>query len=610
MQMGREYLARPVTGRYQAWRVFERAAQLAPHDPEPRYGQLQVGLYLRLDEGQRIARDAIFHILEITPDYKDIWRVWDAMYESDDNMRHAIDLLARFRTPLAARRRAMMLNDLDRFDEAGAVLDSLLVADPDNSGLLALRAEAAFGVDDTARALSWYYRAIANAAYDDDGILWRQIATIATPDEMDRWLDLNRFERSAFLEGFWAAREPDLTTPINERIPEHFARLRYVRDHYRLVHPMSYFHTSAEWRAMQVDSSMTLSGILRDVPEETSRFDTLTGRDTVIGLPTATGESRLERDLQNARVPSGDLRDLDQGSARTRYARLGFDGRGLLWMRRGRPRTMFVTSDGDAEGWTYEVNGRAEVIPLGRLSGDFLYIPGTAGQVATLERVMTTDETAVAAPNHFSGWLAWFRNEPSEPYDVYVRATVDTVAAAAWDSTSGLEVDRAVGPGPVKLRLRAGTYRFGVDHRDTLGLARVRRDITIPTLDDPVSLSSLLVVPGEDSVGSREDLVRAMPADLEVRRAGQPVTIYVELYGLRGVSGVTSYRVTWRFVRRGAAPISFQFDRRRPWAPTLTERLVVQPGDVPPGTYRIEVTVEDEVVGLEQSTARLDVKMR
>jgi hypothetical protein len=89
------------------------------------------------------------------------------------------------------------------------------------------------------------------------------------------------------------------------------------------------------------------------------------------------------------------------------------------------------------------------------------------------------------------------------------------------------------------------------------------------------------------------------------------VTLYAELYDLPDRRGMAEYDVTYTFapVRRGS-PVSFTFSRTVPAATTVPERLVVQPGLVPPGRYHVALAVRDRVLGLRTGTVSLDVTLR
>jgi hypothetical protein len=66
--LGRVHLAWPVVGRFKAWDLFQRAAALDSANPEPRYLQAKVGEFLGGDDGERLIRDALYHVWRLDPD--------------------------------------------------------------------------------------------------------------------------------------------------------------------------------------------------------------------------------------------------------------------------------------------------------------------------------------------------------------------------------------------------------------------------------------------------------------------------------------------------------------------------------------------------------------
>src|SRR5881409_2984538 len=67
MAAGRAHFAQRVIGRYAALEDFRAAARLAPTDPEPWYWQMKVGFYLRSDDGDYIAREALLGLSLLLP---------------------------------------------------------------------------------------------------------------------------------------------------------------------------------------------------------------------------------------------------------------------------------------------------------------------------------------------------------------------------------------------------------------------------------------------------------------------------------------------------------------------------------------------------------------
>lgn len=110
-----------------------------------------------------------------------------------------------------------------------------------------------------------------------------------------------------------------------------------------------------------------------------------------------------------------------------------------------------------------------------------------------------------------------------------------------------------------------------------------------------------------------------MPADLTYP-AGRAVAAYRGLYGLsRDSDGRARYRVRYSFaplrsfaarLTRGASPVVFEFDRESDWRGTMPERLVIEPGRVPPGRYRVTLSVTDLPTNVKSATVALDITIR
>jgi hypothetical protein len=102
-----------------------------------------------------------------------------------------------------------------------------------------------------------------------------------------------------------------------------------------------------------------------------------------------------------------------------------------------------------------------------------------------------------------------------------------------------------------------------------------------------------------------------MPGDRVLVRAGRPLTLYAEVYDLPDERGTARYDVTYAFEPLGRERrVTFSFPRTVASRPTVVERLVVQPGLVPPGRYRITVLVRDRILGLASRAVALDIELR
>jgi GWxTD domain-containing protein len=610
MLLGRVHLDWPVVGRQRAWRLFEDAARQAPADPAPRYLQLQTGLRLGGDDGERLARDAALRILALDPDYRDVWAAWTRLYRGDGHRRRALQALEAHTSAIAARRRAELHIELGQYDAVERDLAELARRQPDDPAVWALLAQAALERGDPAEGAERYARAVSASAGDTAGVLWNQIAAIASPEEEADYAVTPPAERPRFLRGFWNRREPDLTTPANERLAEHFARLREARRRFRLLHPQSLYHRSPGWRVLQGAAAGAVHAARRSFG---TASDFLPGR------------SVFEDEIQALGL-GVDARDLPEPDSLTRYTRYGLDGRGLVFLRFGPPRQEIVS--GDLEGWRYDVNGRLVSLVFARatasaafsgstmMGGDFIIYPTSRRDVHNAALMLETDETSVEATLPLAAWAAFFR--AADPLgaaaglqDVVVAVGADTAVVALWDAADR-EVTRTRGAGPLVLQARHGAYRFGADTRMAGRLGRVRGSLDVPLLEPGwLGVSSLLIGLTADTAPDRMAMARAMPPDLAIRREGRPLAIYFELYDLPDRDGVADYRLEYAFQPvEGGSRVSFAFVRTAPAAPTIVERLLVQPGQVPPGTYRISVTVHDRVLGLRTRVRAATVTLR
>ena len=604
--LGRVHLAWPTVGRFRAWRLFEEAAHLDPTNPEPRYQQVRVGLALGSADGERLARDAIFKILQIVPDYADIWRVWQRLYEGDGHRRRALGLLARFDDPASALRRAGLLLEIGDYQAADSLLAAAAWRHPEDPAAFALRAQVAFETGRAADGEWYYWAAVERSAADTADRLWRQIEAIASPEEEGSYWVTPLDERPRYFRRFWARREPDLTTPLNERLAEHFRRLARARHDYALLQPLARFHRSPLSRALK--SGWT--------PIILDRLGDFTAAGDVIA-----GHSVLEDELTRAGL-GVDLRDLPEPDSVTRYARLGLDGRGLMYLRFGEPQERLITVGPglDVEAWRYMVDGRTVSLVFARVTagpgGDFVLYPTNARELHNSAVMLERDAPTRTPPLPLATWVAFFRAADSSAandgfHDVVIRTSSDSAAVGVWD-LGDLEIVRSVGAGPLTMRVRDGVYRFGADAHVGDRLGSVRGPLVVPPLGPGwLSVSSLLVAVVDDSAPDRMIMARAMPASLTIERHGRPVTLYAELYDLPDQRGTAEYDVVYTFepVGRGSR-VSFSFSRTVPAATTVFERLLVQPGQVPPGRYRVTLAVRDRILGLRTGAVSLDVTLR
>ena len=596
MVLGRVHYARPIIGRFPALQEFRTAARLAPTDPEPLYWQMRVGFYLRGDDGDLLARDALLGLFAIAPNYLDSWERFRDIYRSPDIWRRAERALARHgEQPIALEHRAELLIAL----QEGARADSLLaiVTAHGAAGVTTylLRAEADFLAGNKSAGFAWHDSALAHAEDDPTDALWDEAWLIASPDEAARHEATQAGERRVFFERFWGQRDPDLLTPQNERLEEHYARRAEVRRMYRLLHPQRMTYHSTLARALQA-------------------FDD------------------RRQDQQLASLNSRALQDTVMPLA----FRAGLTAQGLVFLRHGRPdqqaicvtdlhRGFTARSDAaclsyrDEEAWLYWTADGPRSIRFVRGEA---FGPASSEQLRNSFVLLRTDRSTLPAPLATRAWTATFMSSDLGLTDVYSKASGDSAAAVLWNL--GGRPLRVSGHGGALLQMTVppGPYDLGLDVHSAGVLGRVRRALMVPmfSLGD-LDLSSLVLAPIERDapLPDREAALSGMPADLSFR-AGTPLAAYLEVYGL-GLDrdNRSRYQVRYTFAPLkstfarlfggSARPVVFEFERGAEFS-TARERLVIEPDKLPPGRYRVTVAVTDLTRNVKSESVALDIAIR
>jgi GWxTD domain-containing protein len=611
---GQQHFVGRVVGRYAALDAFRKAARLAPTDPEPLYWQMKVGFFLGSDEGEVIAREAIIRILALAPDYEDVWHRFRGLYQNRDiRLRADRALAAHPDDAVAMERRAELALGLEHPGRADSLLAEVLRRRPAHVPALLLRAEAGFLGGRDSAGYAWYDSALAHAELDAAGDLWDGVWMIATPEEIAAFDTLWAGAQRWFFERFWGKRDPNLITPQNERIAEHFRRLSHARHHYRLLHPLGLYNRSGRWRALVAQTQQDYLAALG------------------LSLANPYPGSAIDRQLASSRRLPG----VDPSSA-VSSALAGLDARGLIYLRYGAPDEMLTgffdplrpagapVSALDVEGWAYRTSDGWLSIGFRRASGstdaalaggDFIFVPTNRHQARGTEIALRTDRTALPAPLRVRAWSAMFRGT-TRSTDVYFKAIGDTAAVVLRDAT-GAPV-RASGTGILHASVPAGAYDLALDVDSAGVLGRVRQELVVPDFAaDEMRLSSLVLAAGSSLV-EREAMLRAMPADL-VYPAGAPLGAHVEIYGLATRhEGRSQYRVRYAFepvrsalarVFRGARTVVFEFERGAT-SSTAIEQLVIEPDRLPPGRYRVRVVVTDVTRNVKSESVAIDIVIR
>ncbi len=603
--LGRIWLAWPFFGRYTADSILARAEALDPGDPAPAYYRSLVGLRLGGDEGEGMARRALLRVLALDPHYRDAWTLWEGLYRDDDDRDTMVAVLARHAGDDAADLwRAGLLVELRRYDAAAPLLDSLSGAQPDDPAPRAWLARALFEQARDSAAATVYDAAIRRADADTAQVLWRQLRGIASPGERARWATLRPDQRPGFLRLFWDGRNPDLRDPVNARIGEHFRRLLVARRTFPLLHPLSRWHHSRLWR--------TLMGGLGIPPNEAAQLDAV--RAGLAGV-------RQPR-VADAPVAAGHAPRLDDTTQETVNLEDMLDDRGRILVRWGQPQRRQRWSS-DTETWWYDLpEGSFQVTFVRRTAdggGDEVVTPVVAQEAEAARHLLDTDRPDKPARLQAFFWPAAFRAASGDGTDLTLFPDSVSALAVLYDAAGRQAArDSAAAGSALHLRAAPGTYLLAMDAARGGDTGRYRGTFVVPWFPpDSLSISSLLIASGAVAP-TRAALEAEAPGALRLP-AGRPLRVYAELYGLGGADGTARYDAIYHFERTSRGwlgglsrhrVVTITFRRTVPAADPAFESLVVDPGRLPRGRYRLVLEIHDAIRGVSAESGTLDFELR
>lgn len=649
--------------------AFRHATQLAPERAEVWDGYGRAGLELGNADGELILHEAYEKVIALDALYPNAWENWLKAYRNRSDRERMRRILTRHDSMPEVRARIARLHIEDeQYPSANAVLDSLIALDPRQPAWLALRAQSALEAGDTAVGIALYGRALLQADRDGGELLWQQAIGIATPDEVRAWeAGIPAGHRSGFLRSFWARRNPDLFAGVNQRIAEHFARLRFVRKEFQATHPLSSYKNRTGERALSARAGVGEQLFYGRCEAQQSPGGAMRAADrarltpemekTVDAGPAQLAIERWrhgikppgELDLNPGTVgemdmPYGrDIRDIDTTAAAIGYnLRTGLDDRGLTYLRFGPPRKRAIGSENtddpfcrlpDLERWDYDDIGtvrffRLEAVNVGAAAGwattgEQVFRPMNEPQFEATELVMTRNATSIPAPLSFGVWTAQFAGREAGATDVVVVTTRGAVAAQLtglvgeagppWEDSSGIVV----------LQARPGWYALVVDAKvaDTLGRQSLK--LSVHTLGSDWGVSDLLLAPAWPATRTtRSAMLHRLQRDVTFG-AGTTLRTYAEVYGLRpSPDGDVHYRASYQIYRTGNVArdaqleelpggVRLAFERQTPSVGgAVVEWLDITPDQVPPGRYllRLEVLTPDGVQSIGRAQIGFDIR--
>ncbi len=598
-------------GRFRALEAYRQAQRWAPRDPEAAYRYALVGLWLGGDDGESVAKQGLDRVLHLDPTYRDAWDMWLTLFRNAGDRRRALEWLAPYATnPIIRSRMALLAIEDERYDDADRLLDSALAADSTNTAWLALRAQSAFEAGDTVSGWEFYRRALAHADRDSTDALWNQVIGIAWSWEVRDWAAGVAPERKReWLESFWARRNPNLFAGVNHRVAEHFARLRYARKHYPLLHPFVSYHRSQIARAMNLEPSVNerayfqrcemyevlvppskLPDFVVNNPDRPKPvFDDRQGwyffeGYSLPGVSHASDQKRVNLDpytvtytpdniaflkpweRNTAFFPLNlDLRSLESIAARIGYnLATGLDDRGVMFLRLGPPDGQFVGGNNpadpmcaspDVEKWRYADYGEVRFSRPSAFSHgernvpDMVFRAMNERQFETVRTGLTRDASSEAAPLDFGVWTAQFADTSGALTDVVVVSTRGEVAASLVSEAEGEPPVQESRSGAVAVSETPGHYTLLAQALDSGQLGRQTLQIEVKAFDRLPAVSDLLMAP---AWGAGDVDRGAMLAHVErtlVFPQGSPIRSFAEVYGLFTRSGMVRYRVEYELLK-------------------------------------------------------------
>ena len=113
---------------------------------------------------------------------------------------------------------------IEDYEKIMAKLLGFVQQNPDAIELMPIVAQASMKQGKSDMAMEFFEDYISNIT-EDERVLYEDIRLVSSSEELDEFNETPEVERPAFLKRFWNDRDPDLSTPVNERLLEHYRRV-------------------------------------------------------------------------------------------------------------------------------------------------------------------------------------------------------------------------------------------------------------------------------------------------------------------------------------------------------------------------------------------------
>ncbi|MCE5273464.1 hypothetical protein LLH00_19475 [bacterium] len=232
-------------------RFYDESNPLDPAHPEELYAKAQLAYTSDSPEGNRMARSLMLRLVRFNPGYRGVYRMWRELFR-DQTLQEcqALDsCLVQFLDAHPDSTAWWIELARDRFrlgqtGEALAALDRLEQTNPNFSSpdVPLLRARCKLEQGDERSFQYLYFKALDSAASSGDfASLLRQAEAVFTRNDYDEWQRFGHSgDRAAFLRRFWVRFNSDPFETVNGRLVTHYRRLRFAEQNYSLHNLQSF----------------------------------------------------------------------------------------------------------------------------------------------------------------------------------------------------------------------------------------------------------------------------------------------------------------------------------------------------------------------------------
>ncbi|MBW7996666.1 MAG: hypothetical protein FVQ81_08905 [Candidatus Glassbacteria bacterium] len=606
--LGLGHAFRKMTNRnWDAIREYRQALRYDPASREALYSIAMTGFDLAETSGYRLASEMLVELICIDPEYRDAYHLWrEKIRDQTNDELHTVDsFLSEYLEANPGKAYRWLDLAWDRFrlheiDRAWQALDKLETTQPAYKipEQTLLRARILLERGDTLGFERTYHQALAaGGKYGGFERMFVEVQPIFTPAEKEKWYGIKGSKDVAVLfRRFWKSRDPDPITFRNERLVNHYLRLREAETYYRQQFPHSLFQTSREY-------FMLLS-------------------------------------------PGSNLMEYDPEIFRTGNRQLPLDQRGMLYIRHGPPERInhpdMTQKSNPSEIWYYEDS--YYVFERLKGAGDYLFIPLPITGAGDVKKALATDSFRDQLPRLEQEYYASeFMDEDgnlelefyqSVPISGAAEVKAVQASAAVFDTTwliQAIDTSSAfkamagndslwIAVNRIVLHANRGYYALNMDLSGFRVAARNVLDLN-PYSGATLELSGIILgtAPAAGQHAHSRNGIKILPRPSLEFVHGEVIRVYFEIYGLRdngngerawreritvsladkkagGVGGFFAGLAFWSRDRAKSLSFDFQRNAQDPEG-RAAEYFDIDSAELTPGRYRLQIRIEDELSG-------------